>query len=87
LRKGSVKGKQGSKALAQLAAMDPTTRRDVIKSTGGRSADKSTNFKGGLKNRQGQDLSLLLKGLRQKAKTKVKAKTATPRRDPRTGAR
>jgi hypothetical protein len=74
VRKGTVGRKRGSRALAQIAKMDPTTRRALIASSGGRTTRGETAFKGGLKNRQGQDLNLLLKGAKKKAK---KSRTTT----------
>ena len=74
LRKGTTGAQSGRKALKQLAAMDPTTRRGLVGATGKRAGDtkqvakrRAAGAKGGLKNLQGQDLSKSLKGTRQTA--------------------
>jgi len=71
VRKGSVSAQAGSKAMQQLRAMDPTTRREAVGSAASFSAGQKGTLKGGLKNRQGQALSTAMKAARRRGNTKT----------------
>jgi hypothetical protein len=79
VRKGSTSVRSGSKALSQLAAMDPTTRRELVGGAGRRVGGSSV--KGNLKNRQGTNISAQLKNARKKAKGRATASTSARRRN------
>ncbi len=68
VRRGTVSASAGSKALNTLMRVDPSTRRAIVGASGTRASKKSSFGSGGLKNRQGKDLSLMTKGIRRSAR-------------------